>query len=163
MYVIAELVFKSYQVDELEPGMIFVDLLYPGTDDQQILVFKLDKVPQDQESFLKEHGYPVEFYIINTDERESFTEILAYPNQIGWFDDDEDSDDLYEVDILLINDILNYYDGMVMIHVDGDTGEPTIYEDKVIIAYPEEEEEDDWDFEERQWEYMNGEYPEEDI
>lgn len=162
MYVIAELVFKSYQVDELEPGMIFVDLLYPGTDDQQILVFKLDKVPQDQESFLKEHGYPVEFYIINTDERESFTEILAYPNQIGWFDDHEDSDDLYEVDILLINDILNYYDGMVIIDVDGETGEPTIYEDKVIIAYPEEED-DDWDDEQRQWEYMNGEYPEEDI
>ena len=163
MYVIAELVFKSYQVDELEPGMIFVDLLYPGTDDQQILVFKLDKVPQDQESFLKQHGYPVEFYIILTDERESYTEILAYPNQIGWFDESDNSDELYEVDIQLINDILNYYDGMVMIDVDGDTGEPTIYEDKVIIAYPEEEDDDDWDDEERQWEYMNGEYPEEDI
>lgn len=164
MYIIAELVFKSYHVEALEPGMIFVDLLYPGTDDQQIFAFELDKVPQDEESFLKEHGYPVEFYIIATDERESFTEILAYPSQIGWFDESDDSDELYEVDIQLINDFLNYYDGMVMIDVDGDTGEPTIYEDKVIIAYPEEEEEDDdWDDEERQWEYMNGEYPDEDI
>lgn len=161
MYFLAELVFKSYEVSELEPGMIFVDLLYPGTGDEQIYAFVLDKVPQDQESFLKEHGFPVEFYILATDDRESFTEILAYPSQIGWFDEGDDTDELYEVDILIINDILNYYDGIVAIDTDGETGEPTLYEDKVIITYPEEEEEEVDD--DLQWDYMNGEYPEEDI
>lgn len=162
MYFLAELVFKSYEVKELEPGMIFMELVYPGTDDQQIRAFVLDKVPHDQESFLKEHGFPVEFYILATDDRESFTEILAYPSQIGWFDEGDDTDELYEVDINIINDILNYYEGIVGIDTDGETGEPTLYEDKVMITYPEEDDEEGFD-DDLQWEYMNGEYPEEDI
>lgn len=179
MYFIAELVFKSYHVYSLEPGMIFMELVYPGTDDQQVRAFVLDKVPNDEELFLKEHGYPVEFYILATDHRESFTEILAYPEQIGWFDEGDNTDELYEVDVDIINDILNYYDGIVGIDVDGETGEPTIYEGKVIITYPEEDEGPDYDGagyseedrivngqytndEDLQWDYMNGEYPEQD-
>jgi hypothetical protein len=50
----------------------------------------------------------------------------------------------------------------VGIDTDGETGEPTLYEDKVMITYPEEDDEEGFD-DDLQWEYMNGEYPDEDI
>ena len=59
------------------------------------------------DSYIAVNGAPVEAYIvqpmINADDVE---EILAFPNQIGWWDDGDTSDDLEDLSVLIINKII---------------------------------------------------------
>jgi hypothetical protein len=95
MFILAKLVFKSYLPKQLEKGMWFVskqkDVVY-GAVYEYLRVHQLQTVPQDMDSYISSNGAPVELYIVqpmvNPDDVE---EILAFPNQIGWWDD-EDSD-----------------------------------------------------------------------
>ena len=97
MYIDAELVLKSYKPLELEEGMFFVNKIV-RTDD--IELFILEEIPEDEETFLVTHGYPIELYVIQH-ELLNNTEtpiILATPEQIGWWDDD-DSDEFTEISL----------------------------------------------------------------
>ena len=80
MWIAAELVVKSYLVDQLEKGMLFLNILHPGTEKQTYEIFSLDRVPRDEQAFLALNGYPVEFSIV-FEEKE-----IANHSQIGWFD-----------------------------------------------------------------------------
>ena len=134
MYIEAELVTKSYLPDELEKGMLFVRTIYPRTGDEAIELFALDRVPNDKDQFLKENGAPVQLYIILTDDRNSFLEILAEPHQIGLWD--VGTDDLYEPSIEFYNYVLNQCDGLLEIDIDEDIEEalvPTLIDGLVMI------------------------------
>ena len=43
MWIALELVFHSYGPDEIEPGTLYMNLLYVGTDKELVEVFALDK------------------------------------------------------------------------------------------------------------------------
>jgi len=51
MWYETEVVIKSYKPLQLEPGMLFLQILHKGTPKEQIELFALDRVPQDEESF----------------------------------------------------------------------------------------------------------------
>ena len=162
MFILAKLVFKSYMPKTLEPGMWFVskqkDVVY-GKVYEYLHIHELQKVPQDMDSYIAVNGAPVEPYIvqpmINADDVE---EILAFPNQIGWWDDGDTSDDLEDLSVLIINKIIygeDGEDGAVALYVDDYTRQPILVQGQIVIrdSYSitegydesEEEEEDDWD------------------
>ena len=113
MFILAELVLKSYKPVKLEPGMWFVQKFQTGTRWESSEVFAIDKVPQDEQEFINKNGYPVEPYIIGEDE-----EILASPNEIGWWDEGEETDEYRDITINDVNMIINEFDGEIAI--DGD-------------------------------------------
>ena len=148
MYRDAELVLKSYKPLELEEGMFFVNKIV-RTDD--IELFILEEIPEDEETFLVTHGYPIELYVIQH-ELLNNTEtpiILATPEQIGWWDDD-DSDEFTEISIKEINNVISQFTGLLEIYIDDETNAPLLVKnekskDKVVLKYLTDEEWEDWE------------------
>jgi len=152
------LVPRSYMPDDLEIGMYFF------TD----RIIQLDKVPHNQGIFMQEYGYPVEFYLVDEDPNQRWTNVLATPQQIGWFDFDPDGEDFAEMTVDHLNIIALEYEGWCQIDVfheslDDDEAHddyikvlPELLEGKVIIHTMDYEgdfeDQDDWDGEEWQWE-----------
>ena len=143
MYIDAELVLKSYKPLKLEEGMFFVNKIV-RTDD--IELFILEEIPEDEETFLVTHGYPIELYVIQH-ELLNNTEtpiILATPEQIGWWDDD-DSDEFTEISLEKINNIISQFTGLLEIYIDEETNAPLLVENKVVLKYLTDEEWEDWE------------------
>lgn len=140
MYIEAQIVFKSYAPLKLEKGMLFIS----QEKDSQLI--QLDFIPQDEQEYLRINGYPVEPYIIETGNPNISNDefIYAHPHQIGWFDEGEHSDELYDIELKNINKIISEYDGWVYIETDG-YGIPILYEDKVTLSYANE---DDYEIDE---------------
>jgi hypothetical protein len=142
MYFQAQIVFKSYVPDGLKKGMWFIRTILEEKE-----LFELDQTflsPKEEEEFIAFNGYPVKPFIVEEYVDGSVPAILATPDEIGWFDEGEDTDELRDVTIDDLNYIINYEQGFILIDVDGETGEPTLREGKVIItidfsdAYPED-------------------------
>ena len=72
---------------------------------------------------------------------------MATPEQIGWFDEGEWSDELCDIELKHFNRILEGYDGWVLIEMmetdNEDELTPVIYNNKVTIAYADLEDEYD--------------------
>jgi hypothetical protein len=115
MFTLAKLVFKSYMPLQLEKGMWFAskqrDIVYGEVYDY-LQIHELQHVPQDMESYISINGAPVEPYIVmpmlNPDSPE---EILATPDQIGWWDQGDTSDDLEDLTVQIINAYIYGEDG----------------------------------------------------
>lgn len=149
MYFVAQIVFKSYVPHVLEKGMWFI-----RTSNEEKEIFELNQVfrsPEEEEKFITFNGYPVKPFIVEEYMDGSIPAILATPDEIGWLDEGEDTDELRDVTLEDINYIVNYEDGFLLIDVDGETGEPTLAEGKVIIAIPDDDEEIDDDYDERRY------------
>ena len=151
MFIEALMVFKSYKPLKLEKGMLFL-VQQPRFKE----IVKLDRVPANEEEYVKINGYPVEPYIIdvvNPNLSQDNEVILATPEQIGWFDEGEHCDELCDIEVKHFNRILEGYDGYVHIEVDYDEDEdddedmigPVLYNNKVTISYADIEEDDDDD------------------
>ena len=148
MYIDAELVLKSYKPLELEEGMFFVNKIV-RTDD--IELFILEEIPEDEETFLVTHGYPIELYVIQH-ELLNNTEtpiILATPEQIGWWDYEE-LDEFTEISIKEINNVISQFTGLLEIYIDDETDAPLLVkkeksEDKVVLKYLTDEKWEDWE------------------
>lgn len=143
MYYPAELIFKSYLPKTLELGMLFVNKISVGLLEPEIELWSLDNIPDNIDEFLAKNGAPVELLIICEIEG-----VLAEYPQIGWFDEGEESDELYDISLEEINIIINDYEGNLMIDVvehfyDKDIIVPELIEDKVIISYVEYDEEEE--------------------
>jgi len=135
----AELALRSYMPKRLELGMLFVDVTEEGTT-----LWELDKIPQDEEAFMVEHGAPMEVYIIDNDDS-----VIAEPHEIGWFDEGDDTDELRDITLDDINYILNEFDGWVEIEIIEDFFDedeqviPNMYEQKVVVRLLTDEEEEE--------------------
>jgi len=136
MYYEAELIFKSYKPKQLEIGMLFINQLVRSG---QISLFELEEIPQNEEQFIVTFGYPVEIYIINPLEHTS-PEILAIPEQIGWWDEGDDVEDLREITLEDINYVISEFGGWVEIFMNDEGEEPLLIDDKVILRCLTEEE-----------------------
>ena len=152
MFALAELVLKSYKPVKLEPGMWFIQKFQTATRWEHSEVFELLQLPKNEEEFIEKNGYPVEPYIIDSDDN-----VLAEPDEIGWWDEGEETDEYRDITLRDINFILNEFDGEIAIDVDymgydpdiDDDGQeiiypedklvPIIYADKVVLAMPSEE------------------------
>ena len=165
MFILAKLVFKSYMPKQLEKGMWFVskqkDIVY-GRVYEYLHLHELQSVPQDMDSYIAINGAPVEPYIVqpmmNADDPE---DVLATPEQIGWWDEGDDSDDLEDLTVVILNRSIygeDGEDGLIGLYVDDYTRRPILVQDKVVIrdSYAVDEEEDDEEDEyEEDWDDMD--------
>jgi len=145
MYIDAELVLKSYKPLELEEGMFFVNKI-ARTD--AIELFILKELPDDEEKFVVTHGYPIELYIIQHELINNIETpiLLATPEEIGWWDK-EGSDEFTEITIEEINNIISQFTGLLEIYIDDETDAPLLIENKVVLKYLTDDEEE-WEDEE---------------
>lgn len=143
MFIEAKLVPKSYKPLKLEKGMLFVTI-----QNESIHIHELNFIPRDVELYTQLNGWPVELYIVyegNPNLKEF--EILATPEQIGWFDKGNDSDELSDITVKQINIIFSDYQGYLAIEMDYYKEKPTLYDNKVTIRTidHQEDDDDDWD------------------
>jgi len=144
MYLECQLVFKSYKPLTLEKGMMFLTSINGINQIRQIT-----EVPKNEEEFISINGYPVEPYVVdigNVNLKEE--QIVATPEQIGWFDEGDHSDELSDISITNINQILEQFDGWIDVEMeeteDGDYI-PLLYDNKITIRLPEDYDNDEWD------------------
>lgn len=164
MLLKAKLIFQSYKPTKLEKGMWFMGF---RKDDK--VIYEMNYIPWVEDDYIQLNGYPVQPYIIfeGNPNLPNETQILASPDEIGWWDEGEHSDELYDITLKEINNILSEDDGWVFIECDvrsiddeecqTDCEElvPVLYEGKVVLSYYDEEqdiapdymfeEDDEWD------------------
>jgi hypothetical protein len=139
MWYPAEISLSSYLPSELEEGMLFINRISVGVVEPYIELFELEEIPEDADAFMAKHGVPVELVIIDSE-----GQLLATHDQIGWWDDGDDTDDYREVTLEDINYLLKELDGYVDIDIEEDYG-LVIYDGKVILTLAPEEDDEDWD------------------
>ena len=135
MWCVAEFVLKNYLPKELEEGMLFINRISVGVIEPYVELWELKEVPKDIEEFISKNGAPIELLIIDDNEY-----VLAFGDQIGWWDEGEHTDELRDISIEDINTILREHDGYLDIELDDDTLEASLYEDKVLLRFEQEEE-----------------------
>jgi hypothetical protein len=139
MWYPAEISLSSYLPSELEVGMLFTNRIFVRVVEPYIELFELEEVPEDADAFMAKHGAPVELVIIDDEGG-----LLATHDEIGWWDDGDDSDEYRDVTLDDINYLLRELDGYVDILVDDEYG-PILLEDRIILSLAPEDEFDDWD------------------
>ena len=139
MWYPAEIAVKSYLPPELEVGMLFVNRISVGVIEPFIELFELEELPEDPDAFMAKHGVPVELAIIDENGN-----LLASHDEIGWWDEGDDTDELRDITLDDINYLLREFDGYVDIDGDEDDG-VTLIEDRVVLSLVPDEELDDWD------------------
>ena len=150
MYQLAKLVVINYQPKELEEGMMFamdVNLRTWEGDYSYLHVHTLDKVPKDQDKYIRENGFPVYMYLIAQEQTnpDMPERVLASHDQIAWFDDGVNAETLRTIELSDINEIL-MNDGYVMVDADED-GDPILEMGYVTLSigpYEDEEDDDEW-------------------
>jgi len=115
MFILAKLIFKSYMPKQLEIGMWFKrdhsDVVY-GKVYNYFTIYELKETPYDMYEYMSVHGAPVEpFIVMPMMNPDSPQEVLATPEQIGWWDQGDTSDDLEELTVQLINTYIYGEDG----------------------------------------------------
>lgn len=140
MWYPAEISLSSYLPPELEVGMLFINRISVGVIDPYIELFELEEVPEDQDAFMAKNGAPVEIIIIDED-----GDKLASQDEIGWWDDGDDSDEYREVTLDDINYLLRELDGYVDIQIEDEEDFFVVFiEDRVVLSLAPDEEWDDW-------------------
>jgi len=132
MWFPAEIVLKSYLPLELEVGMLFTNRISVGVIDPYVELFELEEIPEDPDAFMAKHGAPVQMWIIDGDD-----EVLATPEQIGWWDEGDHSDEYRDITLDDINYILIELDGYVDIEYDEDG--VVLIDDRVVLSLVLEE------------------------
>lgn len=122
-----EFIFHSYSPVKLAKGMKFLTHRLPHPD---WYFFTLQELPEDEEAFMVANGAPMTVNIITTGED---GEIIALHDEIGLFDSGNDTP-LREITDYEMNEILNMFGGIMNIEAD-ETGDPILYDGKVIISY----------------------------
>jgi hypothetical protein len=136
-FIPARLVPKSYKPLKLEQGMFFSTIKKEiGTERAYIHLHTLNFVPKDVELYTQLNGMPVELYIVyegNSNLNEF--EILATPEQIGWFDDGDYSDEISDITVRQINIIFSDYEGFINLEYDIEADKPVLYDNKVTMRF----------------------------
>ena len=142
MWMPAEISLSSYLPDELQEGMLFINRVSVGVIDPYIELFELKEIPEDADAFMAKNGAPVQL-VINDDEGN----VIATHDQIGWWDDGDDSDEYREVTLDDINYLFRELDGYV--DIETDEYGAFLVEDKVILSLVDEyyydDDDDIWD------------------
>lgn len=139
MWMPAEISLSSYLPDELEEGMLFINRISVGVVEPYIELFELEEVPEDADAFMANNGAPVKVIIITPEDGN----VRAVQENIGWWDEGEDSDEYRDVTLDDINYLLRELDGYVDIEVDEHG--VVLVEDRIILSLAPEDEFDDWD------------------
>ena len=136
MWYPAEISFTSYLPFELEEGMLFINRISVGVIEPYIELFELEEIPEDPDAFMSKHGAPVRLAIIDEDD-----DVLAEHDEIAWWDDGPESDELRDITLDDINYILRELDGYVDIEIEDDDEEFTIvtYDGRIVLSLIDDE------------------------
>jgi len=141
MWMPAEISLSSYLPSELEVGMLFVNRISVGVIEPYIELFELEEIPEDSDVFMAKHGAPVTL-VITTIEDDN---VRATEEQIGWWDEGEDSDEYREITLDDINFLLRECEGYVDIEFDDDDEDIILIEGKVVLSLVPEDDFEWWD------------------
>lgn len=146
MWINAELVLSAYKPLKLEKGMKFIKWNTKNINGQFEL-YELDYNVRDNscESFMTKFGHPVELSLYEWNPANPQFNQLATPNEIGWIDEGEDSDELREITIDDVNSILRTHHRCQVQCIDNHSegmNVPIFDEEKVTIRLIESEEEE---------------------
>ena len=124
MYYPAKLEIRNYVPLSIERGMFFKTPEGEVWENIENICYKYDI-----ETFYKLYGYPIELYIKDEDV------ILATPDQVGWMDDGESSDELRDIEADDVSYIINQCEGSLLIDIEekGDEIVPIFAEGKIIL------------------------------
>jgi len=153
MWIECELVFRHYQPEKIEAGMLFLNDLYPNNPDKQISeVWEITEQHLDNdisdEFLIYENGYPVQPFII---QREA--NLIITPEEIGWWDAGEITQELISIGLKEYNFILREFEGWLEILIDEEILDTNgimqpVFEDGLVLLRFEQENYDDDDEEE---------------
>ena len=131
MFIEAKLVFKYY----IPVDCSVLTFLTMGKHNVPY-VYSIEGL-RDPQAYMDANGYPVLPWIIyeGNPNVPNSTEILAIPDQIGWFDAGSHTDDLVDIEVKHFNDILEFDNGNVLIEVDDETDDVVFFLDKVTLMY----------------------------
>jgi hypothetical protein len=129
----AEISLSSYLPSELEEGMLFINRISVGVIEPYIELFELEEIPDDMDEFMAKHGAPVELIIIDENNN-----VLARHDEIGWWDEGEDTDEYRDVTLDDINYLLQEFEGYV--DIEYDEYGVVFIEDKVVLSLVPDEE-----------------------
>ena len=138
MWIATELHFRHYDADELNEEMIFMNHLYPGSEEKEHLeLFSLSSsgfniAEHSTEIVYMNNGFPVYPYLIDEDGK-----VVATPDEIGWFDHPKHETELQDFTVKEMNIVMRDFDGLIEILVDDDELEKgrilPIYEENLVI------------------------------
>ena len=123
-----EFIMSSYDPPKLLKGMTFVTKVVSGLPEPELVFFVLEDENVDNDTFMGLNGAPITLNIITTGED---GEIIALQEEIGMFNE---GTTLRPITAEQINTIINKYNGVMNIECD-ETGDPILYDGKVIISY----------------------------
>lgn len=123
-----EFIFSSYEPPKLIKGMTFLTKVTSGLPEPELVFFTLWDADVDKYAFMAINGAPVVMNILTMG---NDGEIIALQEEIGMFND---GTDLKVITENQINVIINKYEGKMNIECD-ETGDPIMYDGKVIISY----------------------------
>ena len=140
MFVAVELHFRHYDAEELKAGMLFMNHLYPGSEEREhIEVFELTKESIHEqvtpEIMYMENGFPVYPYLLDLDGK-----VVSTHEEIGLFDPGDVSVNLIDFGVTEMNFIMREFDGLLEVFVDEDEYEkgltvPVLDDGKVIMKF----------------------------
>jgi hypothetical protein len=139
MWYPAELSLSSYLPDELEEGMLFANRISVGVIEPYIELFELKEIPEDPDTFMSKHGAPVSLVIVDSD-----GDIIATHDEIAWWDEGDDVDELRDITLEDVNLIAREWQGALVIEVDDETEDYILIEGRVILSL-DQEDINDWD------------------
>jgi hypothetical protein len=132
MWFPAEIVISSYLPSELEIGMLFTNRISVGVMEPYVELFELEEIPEDPDAFMAKHGAPVELAIVDDEGN-----LIASHDEIGWWDDGDDTDEYRDVTLEDINYIFKELEGYVDIEMDQYGA--FLVEDKIILSIVDED------------------------
>lgn len=149
MFIEAQLIFKYYNPKKLEPGMLFINNLYPGNEEKQHS--QVWKITEDyfnkhisDDKIIEENGFPIKPFI-------AVENLIITPDEIGTFviiNEGEDEEEYIDFGVAEMNFSLREFDGLLEILIDEDTIDNEIIEpiydedndNKVIIKFIDDDE-----------------------
>ena len=150
MFIEAELQFRHYNPEKLEPGMLFMNHINPGHSyKEHVQVWKITEdyfhEELSDEILIQENGYPVKPFIL------ADVGLIVTPEEIGTFVifNDDDTEDFVDFGVTEMNFILREFDGWLDVLIDEDTLDDRLVEpvydeennNKVILKFIDDEEE----------------------
>jgi len=146
MWIAVQLAYHHYSPDDIKNDTLFMNRINYSTDKEIIELWTLDDDMLsllEYDNIIENYGYPVLPYLIDENNK-----IIAEPDQLGWWDAGDITDELIPFGIKEMNFIMQEFDGLLEIFVDEELLEkneiePIFEEGLVIMRFLTEDEEHD--------------------
>jgi len=144
-YQPVKLIYNSYQPSQLEVGMLFA-MNVTVNEHSYLHLRKLEQLPRDIEEYLQYNGLPVKPYFIRAVDSNPDVppEVVAYPDQIAYYEQDGQ---LFDFTLDDMNYINLEDEGYIALYFDDDN-KPVLEDGRVVVTSMDNM----WNAEDEEWE-----------